>query len=764
MSQTIDVEVGPGAISPAALADIEKFERLLAQYLAGEMDEDAFRIFRLNNGIYGQRQGGTNQMVRVKVPYGSLQPEQLDMLAHLSETYSRGWGHITTRQNIQFHFVQLEQIPAVMRDLASVGLTTREACGDTVRNVMGCHLAGACPFEVLDISPWAEATFRALPAQPLRPAPAPQVQDQLLGLRHRLRPGHVQRRRRHRRQPGQGRRHRRARLPGVLRRRPGRQPPPGPGPGGVHLPRGPAAHPRGHPAHLRPLRQPRQQAAGPHEVAGRHPGRRRGPPAHPQGAPLPARLRHLAGRRPRTTSRPARRRARRRVHHHLPHAHGLGHQRGPQAVRPLRAAGTTPTWCGATPRAPSRPTPTPAWATSPPTSSGPSPPSSASSSLEVRVTNRQNFVFRGLTEEQLPDLYARLDAIGMAEPGAELARDVVSCPGADTCNLAVTQSRGLADEIGQALEEAGLADVGGVRINISGCTNSCGQHHISDIGFVGVERRAHGQSAPGYQMLLGGTSAAPRSSSATRRCGCRPRRAGEATVRVIGRFAAERSAGETFTAWLDRSGGAGGGGRRPGRPRRLPHARRRTPTSTSTTTRPAPTSPRWAPGSAPPAAWSSPRTRRLVRRSVGVMSTRTNLDVQITPGGRGTGSSPPWGTAPRGRNGHGRRTAGLAARARRGEADVRARAWGSSRSLVRPPVDVPDQGLAAPTTAGLSRPAANNTGCHRDMPSGSAPPAPMPTPPGRRGDAGWVLSSADSLLVGTLSKLIKGLGGLLPPA
>ena len=80
MSQTIDVEVGPGAISPAALADIQKFERLLAKYLAGEMDEDAFRVFRLNNGIYGQRQGGTNQMVRVKVPYGSLQADQLDQI------------------------------------------------------------------------------------------------------------------------------------------------------------------------------------------------------------------------------------------------------------------------------------------------------------------------------------------------------------------------------------------------------------------------------------------------------------------------------------------------------------------------------------------------------------------------------------------------------------------------------------------------------------------------------------------------------------
>ncbi|HXH56134.1 MAG TPA: hypothetical protein VNL12_02400, partial [Iamia sp.] len=144
-------------IDPAELADIEKFETLLAQHLEGTIDEDAFRVFRLNNGIYGQRQGGHNQMVRVKIPYGSMLPDQLEMFAEIGDTYSRGWGHITTRQNVQFHFVQLEDIPQVMRQLASVGLTTREACGDTVRTVQGCHLAGACPFEHIDISPWAEA-------------------------------------------------------------------------------------------------------------------------------------------------------------------------------------------------------------------------------------------------------------------------------------------------------------------------------------------------------------------------------------------------------------------------------------------------------------------------------------------------------------------------------------------------------------------------------------------------------------------------------
>jgi len=175
--------------------------------------------------------------------------------------------------------------------------------------------------------------------------------------------------------------------------------------------------------------------------------------------------------------------------------------------------------------------------------------------LDVRLTNRQNICFRGLTESQLPTLFARLDAIGMAEPGAELARDVVACPGADTCNLAVTQSRGLADAIGSALEEAGLADVGGVRTNISGCTNSCGQHHAVDIGFFGAERRAHGQPAPGYQMLLGGYVGQTEMHFGQKALRLPAKNAPEATVRVVRRFAEEREAGESFRGWIERSGG-----------------------------------------------------------------------------------------------------------------------------------------------------------------------------------------------------------------
>ena len=143
--------------------------------------------------------------------------------------------------------------------------------------------------------------------------------------------------------------------------------------------------------------------------------------------------------------------------------------------------------------------------------------------LDVRLTNRQNIVFRDLTETQLPTLYARLEAIGMAEPGAELARDVVACPGADTCNLAVTQSRGLADAIGTALEEAGLAEVGGVRTNISGLHQLLrsaprGRHRL-------LRRRAPGPRPVGpraTRCCSAATWARSRCTSARRRCACRP--------------------------------------------------------------------------------------------------------------------------------------------------------------------------------------------------------------------------------------------------
>jgi sulfite reductase beta subunit-like hemoprotein len=556
VSQTIDVEVGPGAVSPAALADIEKFERVLAQYLAGEIDEDAFRVFRLNNGIYGQRQGGRNQMVRVKVPYGSLRPEQLEMLAHVAETYSRGWGHITTRQNIQFHFVQLARVPALLRDLAGVGLTTREACGDTVRNVTGCHLAGACPFEVLDISPWAEATFHHFLRHPYAQRLPRKFKINFSGCMTDC---------------GQAMFNDLG-VVAVNRPRPDGTLEPG---FRVFFAGGLGANP--HPAQALEDFTPRENLLPTLEAALRtfdHYGNR--------DNKLRARMKWLLDTMGVDELRQRILKERRFLLASVTWAGGIPAvvaERGDDPAGVSTAVDPTPMGAGVqvilrrrdaygrwedanVVRGNARGTVSAyAYARLGDITADQFRALAAIQrelGLELRVTNRQNVVFRGLVEDQLGVLYERLAAIGMAEPGAELARDVVACPGADTCNLAVTQSRGLADDIGNALEMAGLADVGGVRINISGCTNSCGQHHVADIGFFGIERRAHGRAAPGYQMLLGGHIGQTQVEFGHKALKLPAKAVGAATVRVVGRYAAERSFGETFPQWLERVGGAPG--------------------------------------------------------------------------------------------------------------------------------------------------------------------------------------------------------------
>ena len=450
--------------------------------------------------------------------------------------------------------MQLTKIPEVMRHLASVGLTTREACGDTVRNIQGCHLAGACPHEVLDISPWAEAAFRHFVRNPLgqrlprkfkinfsgcatdcgqamfndvgviattrtnddgdvesgfrvfiagglgaNPHPALALED--FTSREDLLPT-IEALLRVFDQTGNRENKLRARMKWLvdtlgfdeLKRR-------------VLATRKmlPASStwPGGIPDVVEQLGdQPAGVASG---VAATVMG---------QGTPVTLKARDPQARWDQANV--VRGIASGRVSAYTYAA--LGDITGDQ----FRALAAIQRELGA----------------------------------DVRLTNRQNVVFRNLTDAQLPVLYERLQVIGMAEPGAELARDVVACPGADTCNLAVTQSRGLAKAIGDLLEEEGLADVGGLRINISGCTNSCGQHHAVDIGFFGVERRAHDQAAPGYTMLLGGYVGQEQIHFGDKALRLPAKTAPVAAVRVVRRFAEERQAGETFRGWLDRSGGA----------------------------------------------------------------------------------------------------------------------------------------------------------------------------------------------------------------
>ena len=541
-------------IDAAQLADADKFEAILAQYLAGDIEEDAFRIFRLNNGIYGQRQGGHNQMVRVKIPWGGLLPDQLELMAEVADTYSRGWGHITTRQNVQFHYVQLEKVPEVMRLLATVGMTSREACGDTVRNIQGCHLAGACPHEKLDVTPWAEAAYRHFVRNPLGQRLPRKFKINFSGCAtdcgqamfndigviaatRTLEEGSVERGFR------------------------------------VFVAGGLGANP--HPALALEEFTPRDELMPTLEaclrVFNNHGNR---------DNKLRARMKWLVDTLGWEDVQARIIKERRLLLGSSSWPGGIPAEVEKSGDAPAGAAvDVAPTPMGqGVPVAITRKDPFERWDDTNVVRGAAKGTVSAIAyarlgdvtseqfralaalqrdmGLEVRLTNRQNVAFRGLTEEQLPVLYERLDAIGMSEPGAELVRDVVTCPGADTCNLAVTQSRGLGAAIGDRLEEEGLAELGGLRINISGCTNSCGQHHTSDIGFFGAERRAHGRSAPGYQMLLGGYVGQEQIHFGDKALRLPAKNAPEAAVRVVRRFSEERTAGESFRDWMERAGGA----------------------------------------------------------------------------------------------------------------------------------------------------------------------------------------------------------------
>jgi sulfite reductase beta subunit-like hemoprotein len=552
----IDVrELVTRPLDPVIAEELDIFEHTVNEYLDGRVDEDTFRVFRLNHGIYGQRQGGRNQMLRVKVPHGRLTPEQLETFAYVAESYSRGWGHLTTRQNVQFHFIQLEQTPEVLRLLASVGLTTREACGDTVRNVMGCHLAGACPQEVLDITPWAQATTDFLLRHPYAQRLPRKFKINFSGCATDC---------------GQ------AMFNDVGVVATTRTRPDGATEAGfkVFVAGGLGANP--HPAQALEEFTAKEDLLPTIYACLRtfdHYGNR--------DNKLRARMKWLVD-----TLEGGIDELRERIFKERKFLRGARDWPGgiPAVVRERgdAPAGGTPdaTKVGQA-HAPVKllaTDPFQRWVEANVVRGRANGTISAIAysrlgdvtaeqfraladvqrdfQLDVRVTNRQNFALRDLGEADLRPLYDRLHELEMAQPGAELARDVVSCPGADTCNLAVTQSRGLAAAIGDALEEEGLAEVGGVRVNISGCTNSCGQHHVSDIGFFGLERRAHGRAAPGYQMLLGGHLGDTQVEFGDRATKLPAKNAPEAVVRVVRRFEDEREPGESFAAWLARSGGA----------------------------------------------------------------------------------------------------------------------------------------------------------------------------------------------------------------
>ena len=153
------------AIPPDEARAIEIYEIQLGRVQAGQVEETLFTEFRLRHGVYGQRDD-RSQMIRVKIPFGGLTAVQLEMLADVAEEFSDNIIHITTRQDVQYHYVDINNTPELMRRLASVDITTKEACGNVVRNVTACPLSGVCQDETFDVTPYSKALSAFLLGHP----------------------------------------------------------------------------------------------------------------------------------------------------------------------------------------------------------------------------------------------------------------------------------------------------------------------------------------------------------------------------------------------------------------------------------------------------------------------------------------------------------------------------------------------------------------------------------------------------------------------
>jgi sulfite reductase beta subunit-like hemoprotein len=493
--------------------DIDEFVDVLGQYERGEITPEAWRRFRLVRGTYGQRQDNV-QMLRIKIPQGIVTASQMRVMAGVAARYSRGFCHVTTRQNIQYHFVLLSVVEDVMRELASEGLTTREACGNSVRNITGCPYAGTSESEIFDVTPYAEALTRYFLRHPLsgvlprkfKIAFEGCVEDHALasihdiGWRARIVDGqkgfrvtvaggtsilpvsgyvlydflpvgemfnvaeavirvfhrfgdykHPQRNRMKFVVKALGWDAFRARVVECLDEFKQE--------GGARLAFDPEAveseaAPDWTPAEAPTLQAVVAAASTPVNGPGIMPGTVR-------LQPLPdAFVRWMRS----NVSK-----QRQPGYHHVTVRLPLGDFTAGQ-MRVLADL------------------------------------SEAYGDGSMRLTVEQNVLFRWVTRESIEPFYQRLAAAGLGAPDANTLGDVVSCPGAESCRLAVTQSRGL----GRALTEhlsarPELVDlVPDGHIKISGCPNGCGQHHIASIGFQGSVRKLGPRAVPQYFVLVGG--------------------------------------------------------------------------------------------------------------------------------------------------------------------------------------------------------------------------------------------------------------------
>ncbi|HTM20182.1 MAG TPA: nitrite/sulfite reductase [Kofleriaceae bacterium] len=557
---------------PAALADeIDAFETQMELRRRGKVDEKVFAETRLRRGAYGQRYDNGKRhdgvdtreltfpcgdlkkgpdtvwdapgMVRIKIPLGRLSAEQMDTLAALAEEYSDHILHVTTRQDIQLHFIHIEDTPDLMRRLAAVGITTREACGNSVRNVTGCPYAGVCSTQSFDVSPYGEALAWFLLGHR-------DVQD--FGRKFKI--------------AFSGCRDEACALTNIhdlgaiATVRDGRR--------GFELYVGGGLGAIPFEAKLlddfvteEELLPVTQAVCRVYARLGEKKNRNRARIKFLVAQVGIDELRRLV-KEERATLQPDP-----RWTAYLADLHATD-EKPLKPAAPLAAgifARAFTDWR----RTNVRPQAQPGYVVATvrlPLGDLTSAQMRALADLArrytgdtVRLTVEQNLVFRWLPEADLPAFHKELAVHHLAGANAGTIADITACPGTDTCKLGISASRGLA----RVLEQRLAADidalderVAGLRIKTSGCFNSCGQHHIADIGFLGVSRNVGGRRVAHFQLVVGGKWAG-NGAAYGMAIGAFPAKRVPQVVRTLtDYYVAERANGESFHAFVERVGKA----------------------------------------------------------------------------------------------------------------------------------------------------------------------------------------------------------------
>jgi sulfite reductase (ferredoxin) len=520
--------------------EIDEFAAEVERLNRGDVPEEEFKRFRLQQGIYGQRQADV-QMIRTKLSTGHVNSSQLGCLSDFADKYSNGILHVTTRQDIQFHFVKLDDVPQGLQDLADRGLTSREACGNTVRNVTACHKAGTCPGEAFDVKPYGQAVTNHLLRHTLTQNLPRKFKITLGGCNGcGLSPIND------------------IGLNAVVREENGQQV------RGFRVLIGGGLGSSPHAAQLLTEFLPTDQllrcAQAVVQVFDKYGDKKNRNKARfkfvldklgleKTKEHYEEEFQALAGKKfdpievPEDTipSIPVYDvkndfaddpgfntwRTRNTTEQRQPGFFNvqvkllLGDMKSSQAREIGRIASTY-------------------------------------AASEIVMTVNQNVMIPWVRTDAMDAVYAVLKSIDLHQAGTEEIRDITCCPGSETCNLGITASRGMAAELSKDLQN-GLSDsteLDHISIKASGCPNSCGQHHIASIGFHGGAKKINGILTPHYEIFLGGRVSEDKVTFGLPVIKIPAKNSGQVMKTLVENYKQEKQSGETFGDYFDRQGKA----------------------------------------------------------------------------------------------------------------------------------------------------------------------------------------------------------------